>query len=66
MRMGHIIKSGARPAWTWEKHDYPFKGPIRLYKMTRENPFPDVEVKSLDFVSAKTVCAPFLVAVTVE
>jgi WD40 repeat protein/tRNA A-37 threonylcarbamoyl transferase component Bud32/tetratricopeptide (TPR) repeat protein len=57
-------KSGARPAWTWDKHNYPFKGPVRLYQMTRENPYPEVEVKSFDFVSARTDCAPFLVAVT--
>jgi hypothetical protein len=59
-------KLGARPAWTWEKHDYPFRGPIRLYNMTRENPHPELEIVSLDFVSAGTACAPFLVAITVE
>jgi hypothetical protein len=58
--------TGAEPAWAGVKHDYPFKGPVRLYQMTRDNPHPEIEVKSLDLVSAKTVCAPFLVAITVE
>jgi hypothetical protein len=30
------------------------------------NPFPEVEVRSIDFVSTKEVVAPFLSAITVE
>jgi hypothetical protein len=39
---------------------------IALYGSTFENPRPDVEVVSLDFVSAMTTASPFLVALTVE
>jgi hypothetical protein len=40
---------------------------IYLYKSVWENPTPDVEVTSLDFVSAQAGdCAPFLVAVSLE
>jgi len=38
----------------------------RLYKSTRDNPLPDVEVVSIDFRSVMTDCAPFLIALTVE
>jgi WD40 repeat protein len=40
--------------------------PIRLFLFTLENPWPDVEVRTLDFRSAMTAVAPFLIAVTVE
>jgi hypothetical protein len=39
---------------------------ICLWKSTRENPHPDVEVVSIDFVSASKGTAPFLVGLTVE
>jgi hypothetical protein len=39
---------------------------IRLFKTTWENPNPDIEVESIDFVSRLTASAPFLVAMTVE
>jgi WD40 repeat protein len=38
----------------------------RLFKTTWENPQPDVEVKSIDFVSTHEVAAPFLVAITAQ
>jgi tetratricopeptide (TPR) repeat protein len=41
-------------------------GHLRLYKSTWDNPRPDLEVRSLDFVSSMTHCAPFLIAMTVE
>lgn len=37
-----------------------------LYKSTRENPRPDVELISMDFLSAMSPAAPFLVALTIE
>ncbi len=40
--------------------------PIRLFKTTWKNPRPDVQVKSIDYISKMTNCAPFLVAITVE
>jgi hypothetical protein len=39
---------------------------IRLFKTTWKNPQPDIEAKSIDFVSKMTASAPFLVAMTVE
>jgi hypothetical protein len=39
---------------------------VRLYRRTWENPAPDREVASIDYVSTMTRCAPFLVAITVE
>jgi hypothetical protein len=39
---------------------------VRLFKATWRNLRSDVRVKNLDFVSAMTKCAPFLVAITVE
>ncbi len=39
---------------------------IRLFKTTWENPFPEVAVKSIDFVSSPDEPDPFLVAITLE
>ena len=39
---------------------------IRLFKWTWENPLPEMEITSLDFVSALTECEPFLIAITAE
>jgi thiol-disulfide isomerase/thioredoxin len=39
---------------------------VRLYTRTWENPRPDIEVASIEFVSTMTRCAPFLVAITIE
>jgi serine/threonine protein kinase len=39
---------------------------IRLFKSTWENPSPEVEVRTLDFLSARPGPAPFLVALTAE
>lgn len=40
--------------------------PVRLFKTTWDNPWPDTEIVSLDYVSAMAASAPFLVAITVE
>ena len=40
--------------------------PVRLYKSTWENPLPDTEIVSMDFASAMTDSAPFLIALTTE
>lgn len=55
-----IAWTGTNPAAAASKTD------IRLFKWTWENPLPDLEVASIDFVSALNGCAPFLVAVTAE
>jgi hypothetical protein len=39
---------------------------LRLYLSVWENPHPDKKIAALDYVSAKTNCAPFCVAITVE
>src|SRR6185503_18324418 len=39
---------------------------IWLFRVTWDNPRPDVEIRTLDFVSLMRVAAPFLVAITVE
>jgi len=57
----------ARVVWTGENpvaHEYGRR--LRLYLNTRENPRPGVGITTLDFVSAMTHSAPFLIAVTLE
>ncbi len=39
---------------------------IRLYSITWNNPYPDVTVDRLDFVSTRSASCPFLLAVTAE
>ncbi len=39
---------------------------VRIYHATFTNPFPDIAIETLDFVSAMTPAAPFLIAVTVK
>lgn len=39
---------------------------IRLFKTSWVNPFPDLEVVSMDYVSTMSDAAPFLIAVTAE
>ncbi len=49
-------------AWTGRND----RAAIRLFKRTWDNPFPDVAIESIEFRSAMTKCAPFLIAITVE
>jgi hypothetical protein len=39
---------------------------LRVYKSTFENPYPKKTVTSIDYVSAKTACAPFLLGMSLE
>ena len=39
---------------------------IGLFKMTWENPSPELAVRSIDFLSKDLFAAPFLVDITVE
>ena len=39
---------------------------IRLFRSTWENPRPEAEIASIDFHSAMTLAAPFLIAITAE
>jgi len=43
-----------------------YRGTLRLYLTTRENPRPGAKITTVDFVSALSRSAPFLIAVTVE
>jgi serine/threonine protein kinase len=52
----------AKVVWTaWEKN-----WKFRLFKTTWENPTPENQVESIDFVTKMTPAAPFLIAITVE
>ena len=54
-------------AWTGQNRNaLSLDGHLRLYMTTWDNPHPDLEVMSTDFVSSMTHCAPFLIAMTVE
>ena len=53
----------AKTAWTGMN---PEQGGIRLFDLIWENPHPEIQIQSLDFISSMTQCAPFLVAVTAE
>jgi hypothetical protein len=53
----------------WEGVNAPVKernGKVRLYLTTWTNPHPKKKVVSIDYTSAKTKCAPFCVAMTLE
>ena len=39
---------------------------IRIFKSSFDNPKPDLQIKTIDYVSSLTPSAPFLLAVTVE
>jgi len=41
-------------------------GRIQLFKRSWVNPRPEVEITTLDFLSARTAAAPFLIAITAE
>jgi hypothetical protein len=41
-------------------------GSLRLFKRTYDNPKPELAIESIDFVSAQSESAPFLVALTLE
>ena len=62
-----IKPKAARLAWlgTSPASDASTTG-VRLFKMTWNNPFPDAEVLSIDFISCMNDPAPFLVALTAD
>jgi len=66
-RQGDMIAMDADIAWTGnnEASDKPDSG-TWLYRYTANNPYPDLEIQTIDFVSSMTKSAPFLVAVTIE
>jgi len=57
----------ARVAWVGSSPTAVREGSyLLLFKSTRDNPRPDVEVTSIDFVSSMAFGSPMLVALTVE
>jgi hypothetical protein len=62
-----IETARARVVWTGENAAArKCNKSLRLYLMSEPNPRPGVEIKSISFVSAMTMCAPFLIAITAE
>jgi hypothetical protein len=62
-----LVPTDAQIAWTGEceaSHKMEYK--IQLYNYTVNNPRPGAEIATIDFVSANTDSAPFLVALTYE
>jgi len=61
------LKEGTTVAWrgqnSWAS---PPDWKILLYGFHWRNPQPDVEIATIDFNSAMTMAAPFLVAITAE
>jgi WD domain, G-beta repeat len=53
----------ATVAWTGT---HPIKGTIRVFEQSWENPHPEVEIETLDFMSTLRHSAPFLIAITAE
>jgi hypothetical protein len=57
---------GLTVAWTGTNEAYARATAIRLYTTTWANISPDMEIESIDFVSAMGRTAPFLIAITAE
>jgi hypothetical protein len=67
IQKGDPIPTDADIAWTGENEaSHKLGYDIQLYRYTANNPLPNEEIETIDFVSAMTTSAPFLVAVTVE
>ena len=61
------ILTDADIAWTGENEASHKMGyNIQVYKYKANNPLPDLEIKTIDFVSGLTESAPFLIAMTIE
>jgi hypothetical protein len=64
---GEPTSERSRVVWTGSNPTAREKGyQLRLYLTTIENPRPQEVVRSLDYVSAMSESAPFLIAITVE
>ena len=67
VKEGDPVPTDADIAWTGENAASAEQGyNIRLFKYTINNPWPDLEIQTIDFVSEMTESAPFLIAVTIE
>jgi hypothetical protein len=66
---GLVTASEASEAWTGTNPaiaGMPPGGYIRLFLSTRDNPFPQKQIATIDFVSARVKAAPFVVAISLE
>ena len=61
-----IIDHGPEVVWRGRNHAAPNNPELGLFKSTWHNPFPDVEITAIDYRSASSPSAPFLIAITVE
>jgi hypothetical protein len=67
VRAGDPLPTDAVVAWTGETDAEQGAGSqVRLYTYTANNPFPEVRIETVDFISAMAPSAPFLVALTLE
>jgi len=67
IKKGDPIPTDADIAWIGENEAARKQGfNIQLYKYTVNNPLPDLEIKTIDFISEFTDSSPFLIAITVE
>ncbi len=57
---GRLAWTGSSPACRWQG------GQLRLYHFTLENPRPDAEVASIEWIGGQCRNAPFIAAMTVE
>jgi hypothetical protein len=61
------IPTDADIAWTGENQaSHKLGYNVQIYRYTVNNPFPNEEIKTIDFASAMTESAPFLIALTIE
>ena len=64
---GDSIPTDADIAWTGETEaSHKLGYDIQLYRYTANNPLPDNEIATIDFCSAMTESAPFLISLTIE
>jgi len=64
---GDKLPVGVEVAWKGDNERTRNQGySIQFYKYTWVNPFPEIEIKALDFISDGMESAPFLIAITVE
>jgi serine/threonine protein kinase len=61
-----VVLNGATLAWFGANGATGLNNHISLYAITWNNPFPNVPISSLDFVSTRSSSCPFLLAVTAE
>lgn len=61
-----IVGDELQVAWTGENHSSPGGPELRLYQTRWENPLPEEEITSIDFISTMSDSAPFLIGITAE